>query len=327
LPALKALRDAYPKAGFEILGYPHIAAIANKRFYSDAVRSIEYAALSRFFARGAEFPSELSDYFAGFDLILSYLYDPDGIFEENLRRCGAENILRGPSKMLPGTHAAAQLARPLQELGITVTDLVPRIFPSAEDREFARGFLENCELPILAVHPGSGSEKKNWPIENWVEIIETSLNEAPISRSGSPPDNPGLCRGCFQTADQNQGRPEGRPFLFQTIVIVSGEADENAMARLRPLFEHQPQIRFAHALPLPQLAAILSQSTFIGHDSGISHLAAAAGARCVILFGPTDPKMWAPQNSNARALLAPNGDLTQLEVATVCDAINHLECL
>lgn len=171
MPALKALRVAHPKANIEILGYPHIAAIAEKRFYADAVRSIEYAALSRFFARRAELPSELRDYFAGFDLILSYLYDPDGIFEENLRRCGAENILRGPSKIVSGMSAAEQLAQPVQELGITVIDLAPRIFPSAEDREFACSFLENCEPPILAVHPGSGSEKKNWPIENWIELI------------------------------------------------------------------------------------------------------------------------------------------------------------
>ena len=73
MPALKALRIAHPKAGIEILGYSHIATIADKRFYADAVRSIEYGALSRFFARKAELPSKLRDYFAGFDLILSYL--------------------------------------------------------------------------------------------------------------------------------------------------------------------------------------------------------------------------------------------------------------
>jgi heptosyltransferase-2 len=109
--------------------------------------------------------------------------------------------------------------------------------------------------------------------------------------------------------------------LFQSIILVFGEADENEMARLRTLFEHEPQVRFAHALPLPQLAVLLEQSTFIGHDSGISHLAAAAGARCLILFGPTDPKVWAPQNKDVRVLLAPNGDLTQLDVATVCESV------
>ena len=48
-------------------------------------------------------------------------------------------------------------------------------------------------------------------------------------------------------------------------------------------------------LPLRELAAQLTRCRlFIGHDSGVSHLAAACGASCVLLFGPTDPAMWAP---------------------------------
>jgi len=308
LPALRALRDAHPKAGIEILGYPHIAAIADKRFYADAVRSIEYAALSRFFARGAELPPELRDYFAGFDLILSYLYDPDGIFEGNLRRCGAENILRGPSKIVSGMSAAEQLAQPVRELGISVIDLAAKLFLSGEDRQCALRFLESCESPILAIHAGSGSEKKNWPGECWIELIRAVLNGTAASSNG-----------CLQTTELT--RLQSRPNSFRTILVVSGEADESAMQQLRPLFGPNPRLRFAHALPLPHLAAILSRATFIGHDSGISHLAAATGARCVILFGPTDPNVWAPQNKEATVLLAPNGDLTQLAVATVLDAI------
>ncbi len=45
LPALKALRDAWPQARIEILGYKHIAALAENRFYAQAVRSIEYGRL------------------------------------------------------------------------------------------------------------------------------------------------------------------------------------------------------------------------------------------------------------------------------------------
>ncbi len=141
---------------------------------------------------------------------------------------------------------------------------------------------------MLALHPGSGSERKNWPIENWIELAKTLLNAK---------------------------------VLFRTIIFVSGEADEKEMTRLRTLFKDEAQVRFAHGLPLPQLAALLEQSTFIGHDSGISHLAAAAGARCFLLFGPTDPKVWAPQNTNATVLLAPNGDLTQIDLATVSKMI------
>jgi ADP-heptose:LPS heptosyltransferase len=43
---------------------------------------------------------------------------------------------------------------------------------------------------------------------------------------------------------------------------------------------------------------------FIGHDSGISHLAAACGASCVLLFGPTDPSIWAPPAPPVRVLRA-----------------------
>jgi heptosyltransferase-2 len=62
------------------------------------------------------------------------------------------------------------------------------------------------------------------------------------------------------------------------------------------------------------LAALLENSIFVGHDSGISHLAAAAGANCVLLFGATDPDIWAPQNENARVIRAPKGDLQQVDV-------------
>src|SRR5438445_38633 len=49
LPALKALRDAFPRAHIEILGYKHIAALAENRFYARVVRSIEYRPLSSVF--------------------------------------------------------------------------------------------------------------------------------------------------------------------------------------------------------------------------------------------------------------------------------------
>src|SRR5713226_998612 len=118
LPALKALRETYPGAHIEILGYKHIAALAENRFYAQAVRSIEYGPLSSFFAKDSELSAELTSYFAGFDLIISYLYDPNGIFEANLRRCGTGKILNGPAKIDNFEHAARQLARPVEELGL-----------------------------------------------------------------------------------------------------------------------------------------------------------------------------------------------------------------
>ncbi|PYL27241.1 MAG: hypothetical protein DMF39_11530 [Verrucomicrobia bacterium] len=56
-------------------------------------------------------------------------------------------------------------------------------------------------------------------------------------------------------------------------------------------------------------------------DSGISHLAAAAGANCILLFGPTNPDVWAPKNKNVRVLCAQSGRLSHLEIGSVQAAI------
>jgi heptosyltransferase-3 len=283
LPALRALRIAQPRAHIEILGYKHIAVLAEKRFYAQESRSIEYGPLARFFAANSELPTQLADYFASFDLIISYLYDPDRIFERNLQLCGVENLICGPARVLESAgHAARQLARPVEELGIEVVDLNERIFPSMRDREFAREFLGNSSRPTIAIHPGSGSQQKNWPLEDWIALF-------------------------------SQG---GRFANVKHMVVISGEADEAQTKRLEAEWSGR-NFCFAKSLPLPQLAAVLEQSIFVGHDSGISHLAAAAGANCVLLFGPTDPKVWAPRNNNVQVLTAPNGRLTDLGIKTV----------
>jgi lipopolysaccharide heptosyltransferase III len=56
-----------------------------------------------------------------------------------------------------------------------------------------------------------------------------------------------------------------------------------------------PNAVLADALHPRQLGALLSRAgLFVGNDSGVTHLAAAAGAPTVALFGPTDPAQWAP---------------------------------
>ena len=219
LPALKALRDTYPDVHIEILAYKHIAVLAENRFYAQAVRSIEYGPLSSFFAKNSEISAELADYFASFDLIISYLYDPDQIFENNLRRCGVRNLLRGPAKIVEtGGHAARQLGRPIEELGIRVADLAEKIFLSEEDRQFGHEFLQTPSQPIIAIHPGSGSKDKNWPLQNWIGLFA-----------------------------RENWHVEKRPSL----IVISGETDKAQTAQLETIWKDQ-DVRFAKNLPLPQ---------------------------------------------------------------------------
>jgi heptosyltransferase-3 len=53
---------------------------------------------------------------------------------------------------------------------------------------------------------------------------------------------------------------------------------------------------------------------YIGNDSGISHLAAAVGTPAIVLFGLTDPAVWAPRGSR---VLYP---MDKIEPADVCGA-------
>ena len=279
LPAVKLLRDAYPDARLEILGYKHIAALAQDRFYADAVRSIEYGPLAAFFAKGGELDAELARYFGSFDLVISYLFDPDQIFEQNLDRCGVDMFIAGSPKIAGDEHAAFQLAHPLEQLGLKLSDPAPKLYPSQDDRAFATSFLANAESMPIALHPGSGSATKNWPIEKW-ETLLTALS--------------------------------GRELL-----LIGGEADERPLAALAAR-----NGRRAVNLPLPRLAAVIERCALvIGHDSGISHIAAAVGTRCVLLFGPTNPRVWAPANASVQVIRPATAKLEDITVEQVLEAV------
>ena len=78
-------------------------------------------------------------------------------------------------------------------------------------------------------------------------------------------------------------------------VVVAGYAEEDVVARLLSLL---PTVKplIAENWPLLPTVALIAQATvFIGHDSGLTHLAAALGRPTVAIFGPTDPEIWGPR--------------------------------
>jgi heptosyltransferase III len=284
LPAIRLLRENFPGVHLEILGYKHIIELAAGRFYADATRSIEYGPVAAFFARRAVLDEELSSYFASFQQIVSYLYDPDEIFDTNLRRAGAKNILHAFRKIDDSDHAAQQLARPLEQLALYLDDAGARIYPAEDDRAAAAEFLRDAGgQPLIALHPGSGSAKKNWPVESWLALAQQLVESLPGSR----------------------------------LVLIGGEADGPQLETFSARWAGAPLL-LARELPLPHLAAILERCRlFLGHDSGISHLAAAVSAPCLLLFGATDPDVWRPANSQVRVIQASSADMATIPVPTV----------
>lgn len=104
--------------------------------------------------------------------------------------------------------------------------------------------------------------------------------------------------------------------LHQPILIVTGEAERVAITWPEDLFFQQ-----AHEWPLPLLAGALQRcSRYLGNDTGVSHLAAAVGARSLLLFGPTDPEIWAPPGKHV-ATLRRGASMADISVGDVIVAL------
>ena len=98
-------------------------------------------------------------------------------------------------------------------------------------------------------------------------------------------------------------------------VFIGGPGDD-----LSKFSEFRTQIN--HSLK-DTLILIQSASLFIGNDSGPAHIAAAFHIPLVVLFGESDPVIWAPWRAHAQTLVA-NGAMDRIQVADVLAAMEAL---
>lgn len=289
MPVLSALRQAFPETHLEVLAYPRFGELAVAAGSADACRALESRGLAGFFARKGDLDLFWSEYFAGFNLILSYLYDPDLFFQTNIARVSKAQLLIGPHRPDESRdeHATQQLLRPVEKLAIFDADPSPLI-PAARFRAVL-GKDESQDSPRVVIHPGSGSESKNWPEQRWRELLER------WSRAG-----------------------EWR------VDVVGGEVEGD---RLERLARGLVNVRVLRNAPLVELAARISGAQlFVGHDSGVSHLAAATGVRGLVLWGPTHEPTWRPRSDRFVSLRHTNGlgglttDVVEARVRELMDA-------
>ena len=308
LPVLAALRENLPQARVEILAYPRVAPLAVAAGLAVATRSIEARPLAGFFAARGPLDEELQNYFSSFAVILSYLYDPDGIFQANVGRCTKAQFIAGPHRPdeRAALHATDVFLKPLERLAIFDADPSPRLTLSSSPgpaHEQGRATLPRSRDPnevsarqeprptgvnSLALHPGSGSESKNWFEANWSELLRALVQET--------------------TAP---------------LLLIGGEAEGD---RLRRLTRDLPPERFALAqnLPMLELAQRLAGCRgFLGHDSGITHLAAAVGLPGLVLWGPSNEAVWRPRSERMKILRGAPG-LASLSVEKVLAGVKEL---
>ena len=271
LPALRALADHWPGARIELVGNTVAAQLGLQAGWLHAAHSQHEARWSALFIP-APLPVGFRAWLDSFDRIVSFWADPDGTLRSHFAHRGNEFISSHPQ--VTSSPAARHFCDALIPWGVTTSGLSVRLdVPPAEVRDVRDRPWP--VTPFIALHPGSGSPRKNWPMERWQE----------------------LC-----------GRLTG------PLLVITGEADQ-------PLHCDRADLVRAHSWPLPTLAAALREaSLYIGHDTGVSHLAAAVGTPCALLFGPTEPAIWAPPGRHVQ-VLRKGPSLSALQVEDVLAAL------
>lgn len=280
LPALAALRARWPAARIEFAGNAIAARLALTRGLLDAIHSQHESRWAALYS-GRPLPADFAAWLARFDLVLAFWPDPAGDLARHFPFSPAQTFLFETAQ--PATApAAAHFCAPLRGLGLAVPpDQLCFQFSLPKPGQFR---TDAPGSPQIAIHPGSGSPTKNWPLERWLKL-------------------------CSQLKTSHDAE----------FLIITGEAEP---AATRDAFAHLG--RSAHALPLEELiVAIASCRLFLGHDSGVSHLAAACGVPSVLLFGPTDPATWAPPAPHV-SVIRQGETLLAISVSDVESMATHL---
>jgi ADP-heptose:LPS heptosyltransferase len=268
LPALAHLATLVPGIHRLLAAGPNPAALLRGTPYAEATTRLDDLGLHRLFVAD---PAEgLPDELAPFDGVVSWLGAGDPTYRARLaawargRRPAPHPdrrvvVARATPPPGSGRHASRHLVETLAPLGPVPTTLPPARLPIPEaERAWAAAWLGARGLgrgQVILVHPGAGSPSKVWPGHR-------ALVRALVA-AGMP------------------------------VVLSAGPAEPAAASD----GDHAglDVARVARDLTLLRLAALLEAAgAFVGNDSGPSHLAAAVGCPAVVLFGPTDPALWAP---------------------------------
>jgi len=163
-------------------------------------------------------------------------------------------------------HSAEQQLALIGWTGVPVTDrpatqlaVTERASASVASKLSSKGIGKG--EPFALIHPAAALETKQWAIENFARIAEEVVARglAPVAITAS------------------KEKPMLESLIQESSAAVVGFDD----------------------LSLPEVTALAARARlFVGNDSGIAHIAAAAGAPCVVVFGSSNVAHWRPWTTN-----------------------------
>lgn len=254
MPAMHALCRHYPSIAFELMARAELARFAVQRMKIVAGHSIDRGEVGLLFSEGGGKSNLARKFFSQFDRIDCFFASDNERFCSSLRQAARGEVRFYPFRPSGLGHVAECY---LSAIGAGITH------PLNASIELTPADLRNARqrLRAFGLEPGS-----------FVLVLPGSGS----ARKNWPAKSFALLAERIQ--------------LSHRVLMVLGPAE----AKLAPIF-HGRSLSVASNTELGELAGIARLARcFIGNDSGVSHLAAAAGARGLAIFGPTDPERWGP---------------------------------
>jgi ADP-heptose:LPS heptosyltransferase len=186
--------------------------------------------------------------------------------------------IRAPIDPSQPRHEAEIYLDVARVLGIGTADCWANVPVYPAERETVQSLLaeKGIHKPFIIINPAGGRnpgmvmDAKRWPPENFATLAERLSAH-----------------------------------LNAQVILLGGPNDDQLVESVRAKMKNPP-LAFVGGLTFEQMAALANGSAlYIGNDTGLTHLAAAAGARTVMILGPSDPARYAPYAPYAIALWKP----------------------
>jgi ADP-heptose:LPS heptosyltransferase len=286
IPAIAFLRNRAPGEQMILLAGSEVGGLLQACGVVEETLTTESGDLASLMSGAEQLPVRLLKLLRRCNRVVGWLADHDGALRATLARLGIRWVALESPIPLTGVHQSARFLNVLKEPPASLAPQ-PRLAVPEELRQAGARLLRAAGVQqgqeCVLCHPGSGSAHKCVRPEIITEVL--------------------------------------RGFRLREItpVLVGGPADEAAIERIKEL--GVLDIPVIHNQNLATMAGILAQaSVFVGHDSGLTHLAGALRIPTVAIFGPTDPAQWAPLGDHVAVVTGPACTCSGWELVRACDA-------
>lgn len=224
------------------------------------------------------------DFLRSYDEIVVFSFSK--IMVKNIQKISGKRIFQIPPRPLPRQpiHVGKFLISKLVDTGLLAKDnelIFHCVYHDYRNFDYKK--------KKIFLHPGSGSQLKNWPFRFFSEL------EILLAEDGFEP------------------------------VVILGPAEMEISENLSINYNHSNR-QFFHSSDLVELVDMLKTGGgFIGNDSGVSHLSAFMGLPTLVIFGPTDPIRWSPAGQSVGTIRYPCNCDPCFETSTKgCDSVKCL---